>query len=57
MRGGGSQKAHIEEGLPKMGGGLGQFPNLMEGLARKRGVVLLREGCTPTHTMEILSFI
>ena len=35
--GGSSQKTHIEGGLPKRGGGLGQFADLKGALARKRG--------------------
>ena len=35
----------------KEGGALGQFPDLRRGLARKRGVVLLRGVDTPMHTL------
>ena len=37
--------------MPKKGG-LGQFANLRGDLARKRGVVFLRGGDIPMHTMD-----
>ena len=40
--------------LKKRGGGLGQFADLRRGLARKRGVVVLREVNTPMPTMSKL---
>ena len=51
QKGGGvSRKTNIEGGLPKKGG-LGYFAYLRGGLARKRGVVFLRGGWYPMHTM------
>ena len=54
---GSTQKNYLGEGLPKKGGGLGQYANLRGGLARKRGggVFLRGKGVdTPLHAMKFI---
>ena len=50
LRGGGFTKNQYIGGLPKKGR-LGQFADLTEGLAKKRGVVFLRGGLIPQCTL------
>ena len=53
--GGGITKNNIKgRGLPK-NGGLGQFADLREGLARKRGMLLLRGELIPQYTLWLFS--
>ena len=57
LLGGSSQKTDIEGGTAYKVG-LGKLADLRGGLARKRGVVFLREGVDiPMHTMYIYIYI
>ena len=57
LGGGVHTKNYLGEGLPKKGGGLGQYANLRGGLARKRGggVFLRGKGVdTPLQSMKFI---